>query len=330
LWGYLLGAVLVGLSANIREFAVFYFPAVVLVGRCYGVRWRWCLTALALAIAIAFAGMAFWLYYDTDNYWRAVSEWYVMSANERRVHPVTRKNFRFLAEYAFNCSAAAALLGPLGLVALWRKRKLRGLWWLGGCGLLADLVLLVNHDLSVNPRYLLTGLFGLALVSGWYLAELSKNRPVHLALLLLSLCIITKATYNHTAKKLYEQQWAAREARDYSARIEHLPWNAAFIVGARTPLVNFYAAIEARPYWRAIAPGAPWPDEKLGERIDELLLAGRKVYVDFDPELWQAGARGQSREEAGLEMIKRDYLLEPVRASFARIVRRQPVRHLSE
>jgi hypothetical protein len=73
----------------------------------------------------------------------------------------------------------------------------------------------------------------------------------------------------------------------------------------------------------AVTPGAPWPDDKLNEAIQDFFYAGRKVYVDFDPELWQAGARGTSREAAGLEMIKREYRLEHLRDSFYRIVGRR-------
>jgi hypothetical protein len=44
--------------------------------------------------------------------------------------------------------------------------------------------------------------------------------------------------------------------------------------------------------------------------------------VDFDPELWQQGAREKSREAEGLEMIKREYRLEHIRDSFYRILGR--------
>src|SRR5262249_34936779 len=156
------------------------------------------------------AGMMFWTWCDGKLYWATVGTWYRLSAQERRVHPVTIKNFRFLAEYAFNCSSAVAMLTPLALVWLCSKRTLRPLWILGLCGLVADLVLLANHDLPVNPRYLLTGLLGLAAACGWYLAELLKLRPLRGALVLLSLIALTKATYNHEAKELYDAEWNAR------------------------------------------------------------------------------------------------------------------------
>src|SRR6185436_17018581 len=126
----------------------------------------------------------------------------------------------------------------------------------------------------------------------------------------------------------YDQNWTARAAQGYSNKIADLPWNAAFIVGARTPLIHFYNGVGARPYWQAIAPGAPWPDEKLSEKIDDLMMAGRAVYVDFDPELWQPGAREKSRESVGLEMIKHAYELEHVREQIYRIVKRRQLEHL--
>jgi hypothetical protein len=124
------------------------------------------------------------------------------------------------------------------------------------------------------------------------------------------------------AKELYDQQWSARAARDYVAKVADLPWNSAFIVGARTPLINYLAGVKARPFWLTIIPGAPWPDDRLDEAIQDFFYAGRNVYVDFDPELWQKGAREKSREAEGLEMIKRDYKLEHIRDSFYRILGR--------
>ena len=94
------------------------------------------------------------------------------------------------------------------------------------------------------------------------------------------------------------------------------------LVGGRTPLIHFLAGVKARPYWLTISPGSGWPDDKLGEAIQDFFYAGRSVYVDFDPELWQKGAREISREAAGLEMIKREYRLEHIRDYFYRILGR--------
>jgi len=318
---FLMAAALLGLSANIREFAVFYLPFIPVAARIYRGRWRTGCVAFVLALACAFAGMVFWKLYD-DLYWESVVKWYQMSAAERRVHPVTSANLRYLAEYAFNCSAVISVITPLALVWLWTKPRLRALAALGLVGLAANLALLANHDLVVNPRYLLTGLVGLAAACGWGLAELIRRRHVWAAPLLLSLIVLTKGSYNHMAKELYDQQWSARAARDYVEKLTGLPWNSAFIVGARTPLIHFLAGVEARPYWLTITPGAPWPDDKLDEAIQDFFYAGRVVYVDFDPELWLKGAREKSREAEGLEMIKREYRLEHVRDSFYRILGR--------
>ncbi|MBO0722227.1 MAG: hypothetical protein J2P41_15485, partial [Blastocatellia bacterium] len=111
--------------------------------------------------------------------------------------------------------------------------------------------------------------------------------------------------------------------KNYISRIEALPWNSAFIVGARSPLITLYNWIGARPFWKTVAPGSGWPDDRLGKVIDDLLMAGRVVYVDFDPSIWQVGSRKVSREAPGLAMIKQDYELENVKDDFYRIVRRK-------
>ncbi|MGH9767150.1 MAG: glycosyltransferase family 39 protein [Blastocatellia bacterium] len=318
---FLMAACLVGVSANIREFAVFYLPFITIAARIYRGNWKIGYIAFVLSVIAAFSGMIFWKLYD-DLYWIEVVKWYRLSAAERKIHPVTSGNLRFFAEYAFNCSTIVSIITPLALIWLWSKRRMPALLVFGLLGLAASLTLMANHDLAVNPRYMLTGLIGLAAACGWCLAELIKRHRLRATPLLMGLVVLTKGSYNHVAKELYDQQWAARAARDYVANITDLSWNSAFIVGARAPLIHFLAGVEARPYWVAVSPGAPWPDDKLGEVIQDFFYAGRKVYVDFDPELWQAGAREKSREAAGLEMIKREYRLEHIRDSFYRIVER--------
>jgi hypothetical protein len=316
---FLMAAALVGLSGNIREFAVFYLPFIPIAAQIYRGRWKTGVVALLIAGACAFAGMIFWRLYD-DLYWIGVVKWYRLSAAERKVHPVTSANLGFFADYAFNCSVIICALAPIAIIWLWSRPRLRALLALGAVGIVANLTLLANHDLAVNPRYLMTGLIGLAAPCGWCLAELIKRYRVLATPMLLGLIVLTQGSYNHMAKELYDQQWSARAARDYVAKISDLPWNSAFIVGGRTPLIHFLAGVKARPHWLAITPGAPWPDDRLGEAIQDFFYAGRNVYVDFDPELWQKGAREVSREAEGLEMIKREYRLEHIRDSFYRIL----------
>lgn len=345
--GFLLGAMLIGLSANVREFAVFYFPFIALAAWVRGVNWRIILLALALTALAAGSGMIFWYLREGNLYLDAVTKWYGLSAEERRRFPVSINNLWFFGKFMFVGSAAVAMLSPLALVWLlqygkrerpelflkrafqqWqvahapRTTSLFLLWLFGLCALLADLVLLANHDLPVNPRYALTGLLGLAAVSGWCLAELLKLRPVRGAILLLGLIAITKATWNYEAKELYSAEWNANAALRFIAKVEKLPWNSGFIVGQRSPLIHYFAAIGVQPYWRTISPGSGWPDEKLDKAIDDFFFAGREVFVDFDPEIWQTGVRESSREAAGLELIRNRYELQHISGQFYRIVRK--------
>jgi hypothetical protein len=327
---YLLAALLLGLSANLREFAVFYFPAILLVGRVYRMPWWRCLLGSMLAALAAVSGMIFWALYDGTNYINAVISWYKLSAKERELNPVTRQNIVFLARYAFDNSAVVTLAGIPALIWLAARREKYALLWLGGCGLLADLALVMNHDLVVNVRYLLTGLLGLAAVSGWALAEWMRVFRWRALPFLLGLVILTQGSYHHMASELYNQSWAAWAARDYYATVRDLPWHAAFIVGARTPLIHFYKGVGAHPQWAVIAPGSGWPDEKLDDRIADLMFAGRAVYVDFNPELWQTGAREKSREHAGLEHIKAAYELEHMRHQLFRIRQRKEAKPFTD
>jgi uncharacterized membrane protein len=139
---FLLAAMLIGASANLREFAVFYFPLIIFAGWLYGLAWWRSLSAFGFAGLAAVTGMIFWALYDTDNYLRAVINWYTLSAHERALHPVTLKNFSFLARFAFDCSAITALTSAWGLAVLWARNQHWALLGLGACGMGANLLLL--------------------------------------------------------------------------------------------------------------------------------------------------------------------------------------------
>ncbi|MBK7600920.1 MAG: glycosyltransferase family 39 protein [Acidobacteria bacterium] len=319
-YGFLLAAFFAGLSANIREFVVFYLPFIPISAWIIGRSWRKGLGGTLLAILGAVGGIIFWTIYAPEKYWPATIEWYLLSAQERTIHPIGPENLAFLVDFSYNCSVATTLLAPLAIIWLWQYRERRLLHVFGLLGLLANLVLIINHDLSVNPRYMLTGLLGLAAICGWTLAEMVRFRGVWAAMVIVGLIVLTKGSYNNMSRELYNQEWAARESRNYFSKLGDMPWNSAFIVGSRTPLINFYAVIGARPYWKAIPIGSAWPDDKLDEAIDDLLIAGRLVYIDFDAEIWQAGQRKENREAPGLEMIKRDYEFEYLRESMYRVL----------
>ncbi|HWQ36373.1 MAG TPA: glycosyltransferase family 39 protein [Blastocatellia bacterium] len=324
---YLMAAALFGLSANVREFAIFYLPVVALAGWLYGQRWKVSLAAMALASLAAVAGPVFWLLSWPEYYLPAVRTWYALSAHERLEHPVTIRNLWLLAGYAFICSPAATLLAPVAFYNSARKllseRHGRVLLCISLFGLLSVIVLIANHDLAVNPRYLLTGLVGIAPLCGWWLAGwLSATRWRRAVL--SSLSALTLLSLIGMAIFLERVQWPrTRAARDYAVKISVLPEQAVFIVGRRTPLVNFHQRIGARPDWQTVPYGSGWPDDKLGEVIDSHLKAGRPVYVDFDAALWSEGMRDHSREAAGLQMIRQSYRLEAVKDSLCLIVGRK-------
>jgi hypothetical protein len=320
---FLFAALLVGASANIREFAVFYLWIVPVAAYISGRRWRLCILAFAVAVFGALLGPLFWTLYSYDYYVPAVINWYRLSAQERRIHNATAANFYFLRTFSYQCSVAATLIAPFAIAFLARRRGLYGLKLLAAAGFLADVVMLINHDLVVNPRYLLTGLLGLAAVSGWAIAELAKWRPEVAGGVALLVAGLSIGVFIQLGKENYDQLWNARAARRYLSRIEFLPGNTVFIAGARTPLVNFYVGLGARPEWKTIQPGSGWPDERLGGVIDKYLAEGRPVYVDFDKDLWQLGSRETAREWVGLEMIRNHYQLDHIHDEFYRIVRRQ-------
>jgi hypothetical protein len=338
--GFFAGALLFALSANVREFAVFYLPLVPLLAWVYrkelGVGWKWVVGVTCGAGGAALAGPVFWLLYWPAYYIPAVTSWYRLSAEEREVYPVSSRNWEFLVSFAYEASAAAALLALAALVCLgwrvWRGREWRlppseallPLLAVGVCGWLAALVLVENHDLPVNPRYLLTGLIGVAATCGWLVGDLVRRRSLWTAAVLV---LLLKGVSDDNLREMRKKARWAREgagaAREYLTKLDGLEEDAVFVVGGRTPLVNFYRGIGARPRWQTVAPGSAWPDERLGEVIDNHLAAGHPVYVDFDKDLWNPGSRERTREEPGLQMLREAYNLEPVRDSLYRVARRK-------
>jgi hypothetical protein len=317
--GFYLSALLFGLSANMREFAIFYLPAIPLLARHFGRTWISGLLGLAVACVSALSGAIFWSLYRPDYYISSVINWYRLSSQEAKVHPVTIRNVAFLASYAWACSPIASVVGPFTLKPLARILSLRPLLIIGALGLLADLVLLANWDLPVNPRYPLTGLAGLAGLAGWGISELVARRPRWRTVVLVVFAVVSLTGIAGAWKFVRDQDPAAIAAKNYYEKIASFPGNSVFIVGARTPLVNFYQSVRARPDWKTVSSGAGWPDERLSGVIDGYISEGRPVYVDFDPKLWVVGMREHSREAAGLDMIRQRYKLEVVQDSLYRI-----------
>ncbi len=167
----------------------------------------------------------------------------------------------------------------------------------------------------------MTGLPGLALVSGWAMSELARWRADIAGGCLILIAALQAGMFTQLGKERYDQEWNARAGKAYLSRIDHLPSNSVFIVGARTPLVNYYIGLGARPGWEAIEPGAGWPDTNLESVVRGYLESRRPVFVDFDRDIWNPGARESAREATGLEMIRRNFDLQPVDATLFRVIR---------
>lgn len=322
---FLIAAILFGLSANMREFSLFYLPVIPLLAWHMAQRKRqwWWVAAVSLASLVAvFAGPLFWLLKWPAYYLPSLQTWYALSAQERREHPVSLRNLWVLLAYAIPVSPVVApvlIAARKNLVLILGERSAdvsrRLLLLLSGCGLLSMIVLIANHDLSLNPRYLLTGLLGIAPLCGQLLAERWRMVPPP-RMLLVSLIALTILNLSGVLAFLHRVQWPrTKAASEYRQKIQSLPDNAVFIVGRHSPLIDFYRRIGARPEWRVIAFGSAWPDERLGEVIDQHRRAGRAVYVDFDPQLWDKTMRDHSREAPGLLRIQQEYKLIPISGS---------------
>src|SRR6185295_3578822 len=175
LWLILAGAGLMGLGMNLRETIGFYAPwlllAPIVCGWKFGRREVLYVTASCLVFGIlAFGWFAYW--FLTDPYYRHIWYGWKQSMDEESSrHPVALANLRPFIVYLFITAPIVFISLPFAPIQEWRKRKLTPLFLLWLVGAFADALLFFNYSTSVNWRYFLTGLPGLAPLAGnWLLS----------------------------------------------------------------------------------------------------------------------------------------------------------------
>jgi hypothetical protein len=160
---------------------------------------------------------------------------------------------------------------------------------LWGVAFFADVLLFFNYSTSVNWRYFLTGLPGLAPLAGsWMLLVGSRlfgrtNRALVACILVIAALAITFSILMRPISYEFIQRRAM--SKDYRKRLADLPPDAVMISGSQTIAVTYWAAIGAGR-WETIGTGGGWPGDRLFVVIDEHLANGKRVFIDSDPRWW--------------------------------------------
>jgi Dolichyl-phosphate-mannose-protein mannosyltransferase len=293
LWLILGGATLMGLGVNLRETVGFFAPWLVLGPISYGwkIRKREAIyigTSILVFLIFAFGWFAYW--FITDSHYQHI--WYGWRESMRQEssrHPVELRNLLPFFAYLFITAPFVFLTLPFAPFAEFRRRHFSPMLALWIVALFADFLLFFNYSTTVNWRYFLTGLPGLApLASSWLLlvgARLLGN--ITRALIACVLLIVGFATAFTISMRPVSFEFIQRRAmsKEYKLRLEQLPPDAVMISGAQTIAVTYWAAIGAGR-WETIGTGGGWPGDRLFAVIDEHMAKGKRVFIDSDPRWW--------------------------------------------
>lgn len=314
-WLVLLGACLMGAGTNIRELAALYGVWLVcaplaVYGRC--LMRRELLTNAAACFVFfvcALLPFAVWYGFNIEGYRDAWWGWMAATQAETARHPVALANFREMFAYFFFVAPIPLVLLPLAAWHEWRTRGFSPLLTLALIGLFANLSLIVHYSLTLNGRYMLTGLSGLAPLVGSFVAHhwskpgesyiFFARRGFQMLIVAAFLMMLNGAI---TGRFVYPTIPQHAAWRDYRTRLMQLPTDAVVMAGGQTVAVTFWRGVGAGR-WEVIGTGSGWVGERLTQVIDEHLRNGRRVFLDTDRRLWSA--RGWQQEEtqqiAGLQ-----------------------------
>ncbi|MGI9106515.1 MAG: glycosyltransferase family 39 protein [Pyrinomonadaceae bacterium] len=294
----LAGAALLGLSVNLREAALLYAPWLVVAPLACG--WKLgrreiAITALSglVFLICAFGPFAFLLWSDIDNYRWSWHGWVESSRLESARHPVSLGNLLPLLRFFFIASPLVFLALPF---AVFREGKARGrlrspLLAFAAVGLIANLSLIMHYSVTINGRYMLTGLPALTpLVATYCLHSLntkmkSVRRAFAAAVVGIMLVAVVAGVFAWPLGREYVEGRAS--AKDYRVRLALVPRDAVMISGGQTVAVTYWRGIGAGA-WDVIGTGGGWPGAQLASVIETHLREGRRVFLDADPRWWSS------------------------------------------
>ncbi len=293
LWLILLGAAVLGLGVNLRETVGLYFPWLVVAPFVAGFklnRRNVGTVALSLIVFLVFAFGPFALWFVASTGYRA--DWYVWLYSTQREaarHPIAFANLRPFFIYFFLSSPLIFIALPFALWKEWRARRLTLTLTAALVSLFATAALFLNYSTTINWRYFLTGLPGLAPLVGNYFQQIQTRRfgserrgfvsaIIGIALIAFFMGVLIQPKSNEYFNRL-------AQAKTYDAQLKLMPRDAVVIAGAQTVAVQYWRGIGLGE-WEWIGVGAGWPQGQVESKIAEHLKAGRRVFLDADPRWW--------------------------------------------
>ncbi len=294
-WLVLAGAALLGACVNVREAALLYAPWLVFAPFTCGWQLRrreLAITALACLTFLLCAGGGFacWWLLDIGLYRKDWHGWIEATRMEAARHPVSLANFGPLLRNFFITAPLALVAFPVAAYREWQlRRHISPLLTLALVGFCANLALIGHYSVVINPRYLLTGLPGIAPLVAAYLMRVEMNirRDARQAFLTVAAGSFCVAAFVGQGVYYFQQPVTSAHAltQEYRARLALLPRNAVVIAGTQTVSIRFWRGVSAGD-WDVIGTGAGWPGAQLPVVIGSYLRSGQRVFLDADARWW--------------------------------------------
>ncbi|HKR11814.1 MAG TPA: glycosyltransferase family 39 protein [Pyrinomonadaceae bacterium] len=293
LWMILAGAALIGLGVNLRETIGFYLPWLMLAPFLLG--WKlgkrevlYVAASCVVCVLLAFGWFGYW--FITDPHYRLLWDgWRESMREESARHPVAIGNLRPYLLYFFISAPLVFVTLPFAPLREWRERRLSPMLLIWLIAFFANLLLFFNYSTTINWRYFLTGMPGLAPLSAAWLLHVGQWRfgSMRRALVFCSTTIVVVAVIFFIYVRPISFEFIQRRAmsKDYKHRLENVPQDAIMISGSQTIAVHYWAAI-GDGNWQTIGTGGGWPGDRLFSTIDNHFAQGRRVFIDADTRWW--------------------------------------------
>ena len=308
------GAFAVGFALCVREPAVAWLPALVLVPLLSpDVHRRHAAAALVggtLGIAAAL-GLTLLVFPDVLA---SLARWRTHMAAEAIRNAVSPLHqLRTWALWLLACAPVALLLALPGGLRLARGARRSPALLLAAHGLLLLLALLFYQDLSWGPRYLVPALPSVILLAACGLEGTGKRARITAA---LAVAAVVAAAVPVTAPL----RTLAAEGRAAPGRLAALSPPGVLLPGWLCPALRFHAAAEGRPLeWTLLCPGWTWPEGHVAEELRRHLDRGTRVVALVEATLWPGPRFGGSLEEL-LDVPEHGLRLEPAGHDVYRVV----------
>jgi hypothetical protein len=299
----IIGAAVLGASANVREAALLYFPWLILGPYSCGWRLRQreirtTIIACVVFLACAFGPFLVLMVTNVWNYRWAWHSWLEASRSESARHPVSLNDLEPLLRYTFVAAPLVFVAFPLAFLKELKHRALTPLAALAAVGLVANLSLILHYSLEINGRYMLTGLPAFTpLVAHYFISSTERRiRNERLGFLCVTVVIVLTALVAKQTIWPSSQTYLAERslAKDYRSQLSAVPRDAIMISGGQTIAVNYWRGLGAGE-WEVISSGSLWPGAALNSEVARRLTAGGRVFLDADPRWWLTG--GWQQEE---------------------------------